>query len=288
MKKFFILFPALVVVLLVALPMSCSNDDDDNNSGEGVKTVLDTKGYIKYGELVKDSANVKIVKGDDGLISLTLKTTVPGLNVAFRDVNVNMSNDTSFLKAQDFTEGGSGTDDDIIRILAGRLVSGNELFFSITGSDFNDTLFFATSKDKLMPKDVDACQPDVPNKALVDLLNCSWQGSASYDGTDAVDVTFSSVLDENGYFSIDLGACKFSENAPVMNIELNDMCSFAGAADSNLTFNGNSAFYDMGGMSGNMPAAVRGEYTNGQLHFSVDITVGRTSHTIEISNATIK
>lgn len=285
MKKLLILLSSLIaVVALIAIPVACSHDDDESNGEEGeTKVVIDTVGFVSYGDIQSDTASASIIKENDNKISILLSTGLMGLSPRFNDVTITMQGDTSVFY-------GKNTTDEVGLLELKGYLFNSELYLQVTGGQYTDTLVFATNKDLLSIRDNSSdCKSDIPTDEYLQYFdNAKWAGKASYDGADPVDVTFSTTLAENGVFAIDLGECQFSASAPKMNIKLNDMCFFLGNNEPDASFKGAAASYNMYGMEGSLPADVSGSCADGKLQFKVEnINVAGSTHSIVITDASV-
>lgn len=292
MKKILLLISSLLAVLaLIAVPLACSHDDDDSGTGDGnnVQLVIDTVGFLKYGSAVKDSANVSIVKESNGKISLTIETGIPYLTARFSDVNVTrVSGDTSYFHAtEDLVD--PTQDKKMTRILDGfMLLKEKSLYIQIKGADLDNYLYF--SSDKSMLGAQEESKDSLSGKltpAHIDTYCNEWSASAVYDSAAAIQSSFKTALTEDGQFSVDLGACKFSEKAPEMNIVLNGL-TFVALDGVACSFSGSSANFTMGSVTGSLPADVKGSCNGEVMNITISLTVGKTPHTIVLNDCRIK
>ena len=301
MKKIFLLISSLISILaILALPLACSNDDSDDDNYNGgnqiLKEVKTFTGTLAYGQLRVDGAKVSIHQEGEN-ISLALENTqIPYLSPEFKDVNVNVSGDTSYFRAQSETID-AGSDMQLVLVLNGMMFNDCEtLYMTVTGSGMTDTLYFATDKDMLPNRskvDVDGPTNGFPDYELngplllnaipADLLG-NWEGTVKYDGEESGTISFATSLGGNG-LSVDLGHCKFSEKAPEMDIVLTDMMVFV-ASEGTTFLKGKTANYKLGGLSGNLEADINGSVSeNNEISLGLSITVMKKDHTIEIANA---
>ncbi|MBP3716943.1 MAG: hypothetical protein J6I79_05515 [Paludibacteraceae bacterium] len=290
MKKIFLFVTSLVAVASFAfLPMACSNDDEESeNEPTPAQDVQAYSGTLMYGQLTKDSVFAKITK-KDGNISLSISTGIPYLSYDFSDVNIKVSGDTSYLRAQNETID-TGSDAQLTLAMDGKMYDNcNQLYLVITGTELTDTLFFATDKAMLGLGNFSAPDlfPNEPTEAYKELLNGVWEGEATYDGQESGFITFTSSITDNGFVDIDLGKCKFSEKMPEMNIVLDAMYFFSNLDTENMNFDlkGFSASYTLGKISDKLGANINGNYENGSLTLDLSLSVMNKDHTIAIKNA---
>lgn len=307
MKKFFLFVTSVItIVSLAALPMACSHDDEESDGANEVVPVQNVQTYqgtLLYGTLSKDSVTARITKSE-GSISISVSTNIPYLSYDFSDVSIKVSGDTSYLRAQNETID-TGSDAQLTLALNGMMYDNcSQLYLVVTGTELNDTLFFATDKAMLgkgssNEKEVVDGLTEVSD-AYRELMNGTWEGIATYDGVDSGTITFTTSIDENGHINVDLGKCKFSEKMPEMNIVLNNMVIDVPAGEEPdggnskksdelaFEFFGSSATYTMGKVEGQLGAEVKGDCNSGVLNLGLGLSVMNKEHTIAIANATRK
>lgn len=291
MKKILLLISSLItIVALAALPLACSHDEDDSyfdsdNDAEEVETY---RGSVVYGSLSKNDVKVKIGKRN-GEITISVETGIPYLSYEFKDLNINVSGDTSYFRAQSETID-AGTDAQLVLTLNGLLYDDcEELFLTVSGSELTDVLYFSTNPKDLeaytvIRKDVDVV--DIPSGEVSEMLNGVWEGVATFDGEEAGTMTFKTSINENGKVDVDLGRCKFSEKAPEMNIVLKDMVLHSVNAEGNgFGLYGKSANYVLGSMEGSLGAQIDGIYEDGYLSLELSLSVLNSNHTVSVTKA---
>lgn len=287
-KLLLILSSVLAVIALFAIPLACCHDEDEKDGDKKEDKVLrEFVGFVKYGEMLKDSASACLTNKANGSIELTLSTGLPLYKFDFSDVNINLQGDSSILRAQNQTID-TGNDNQFVATLNGFLKD-STLYLVITGNELTQPLYFVTEKSMLKKIVAKDCQADGPSENYIEAYNCEWEGTASFDGAAAVPVTFTSALTDDGDFTIELGACQFADKNPAVLVTLKDMCFFmAEGGFPNFSFSSDSVNTTIRGAKGAYPAAIDGEFQQETLTVKAELTIDKKVHTIEISNARIK